>query len=170
ILVRSPAVMLGYWEDGAGTQEAVDPDGWLHTGDLGHLDDDGYLFVTGRAKSLIVLDSGKKVQPEEVELALARSEMFAESCVVGWSGGHQMTGEQVCAVVVPTARFSAAHPDRAGLEEAAAGEVRRVTSGLSGFKRPSVVRVHEGELPKTAKRSVRQSEVLRLLEEQEVRG
>ncbi len=161
ILVHGPGVMLGYWEDEVATREAVDADGWLHTGDLGRLDDDGYLFVTGRSKSLIVLDSGKKVQPEEVETALARSELFAEVCVLGWrpnGSGNGRAGEQVCAVVVP----APASPPMS--EEAAAGEVRRLTAGLSGFKRPTVVRVHEGELPKTAKRSLRRAEVAKLLD------
>ena len=161
ILVRGPGVMVGYWDDEAATREAVDADGWLHTGDLGRLDDDGYLFVTGRSKSLIVLDSGKKVQPEEVETALARSELFAEVCVLGWRGtsasGNGRAGEQVCAVVVPAAGVPMS-------EEAAVDEVRRLTAGLSGFKRPTVVRVHEGELPKTAKRSLRRAEVAKLLD------
>lgn len=154
ILVKGPGVMLGYWKDDAATQEAVDADGWLHTGDLGHLDGDGYLFVTGRAKSLIVLDTGKKVQPEEVEAVLSRGEQFAEVCVVGWRGVNRR--EQVCAVVV------LATPPMS--EEEAAEEVRRLSEPLSGFKRPTVVRVHEGELPKTVKRSLRRAEVVRLLE------
>jgi long-chain acyl-CoA synthetase len=166
ILVRSPGVMLGYWDDDRSTREAVDADGWLHTGDLGRLDGDGYLYVTGRAKSLIVLDTGKKVQPEEVEIALARSDLFADSCVVGRRDPGQ-GGEQVCAVVVPSEAFAAARPDLTDLEEAAADEVRRCTGGLSAFKRPTVVRVHLGELPRTPKRSVRQAEVLRLLDRQE---
>ena len=154
ILVKGPGVMLGYWKDDAATQEAIDADGWLHTGDLGHLDADGYLFVTGRAKSLIVLDTGKKVQPEEVEAVLSRGEQFAEVCVVGWRGVNRR--EQVCAVVVPAA------PPMS--EEQAAEEVRRLSAPLSGFKRPTVVRVHHGELPKTVKRSLRRAEVVRLLE------
>ena len=165
ILVHGPAVMLGYWDDDPATREAVDGEGWLRTGDLGRLDDDGYLFVTGRSKSLIVLDSGKKVQPEEVETALARSELFAEVCVLGWressgrNGGR--AGEQVCAVVVGVDPIT---------EEAAADEVRRLTTGISGFKRPTVVRVHDGELPKTAKRSLRRAEVARLLDAGAVRS
>jgi len=163
ILVRGPGVMLGYWDDEAATRDAVDADGWLHTGDLGKLDADGYLFVTGRSKSLIVLDSGKKVQPEEVETALARSELFAEVCVLGWRGANGRTGEQVCAVVVPV--------DPATMSEAAAAdEVRRLTAALSGFKRPTVVRVHHGELPKTAKRSLRRAEVAKLLDVGAVRS
>ncbi|MGI8806751.1 MAG: AMP-binding protein, partial [Acidimicrobiales bacterium] len=155
ILVRGPGVMLGYWNDVAATHEAVDTEGWLHTGDLGRLDPDGYLFVTGRAKSLIVLDSGKKVQPEEVEAILSQGELFDEVCVVGWRGASG--GELVCAVVVP------ALPPMS--DEQAADEVRRLSAPLSGFKRPTIVRVHQGELPKTAKRSLRRAEVVRLLEE-----
>ena len=167
ILVRSPGVMVGYWDDDAATGEVIDADGWLHTGDLGRLDDDGYLYVVGRLKTLIVLETGKKVQPEEVEVALARSELFAEACVVGWrrSGG----GERVCAVVVPTVAFSGAFPDRAALEEAATEEVERLTVGLSGYKRPTLVRVVDGELPKSAKRSHLRAEIVRLLDAQEAR-
>ncbi|MDQ3305292.1 MAG: AMP-binding protein, partial [Actinomycetota bacterium] len=146
------------WRDERATTEAVDRDSRLHTGDLGHLDGDGYLFVTGRTKSLIVLDSGKKVQPEEVEGALATSALFQESCVVGWRApdAGRRSGEQVCAVVVPTAELT---------EAAATEEVRRLTAGLSPFKRPTVVRVHPGPLPQTAKRSVRRIEVVRFLDQ-----
>jgi len=168
ILVRGPGVMLGYWDDEAASREAVDAAGWLHTGDLGYLDDDGYLFVNGRSKSMIVLDSGKKVQPEEVETALARSDLFAEVCVLGWREAGR-AGEQVCAVVVPVtpdtalsvAALSVAGPPLS--EDAAAAEVRRLTAGLSGFKRPTIVLVHQGELPRTVKRSVRRAEVAKLL-------
>jgi len=155
ILVRGPGVMLGYWEDGAATRETVDAGGWLHTGDLGRLDTDGYLWVTGRAKSLIVLESGKKVQPEEVETVLSRGARFAEVCVVGWPGAG--SGECVIAVVVPAGPMT---------EEEATEEVRRLSAPLSGFKRPTVVRVHEGGLPKTAKRSMRRAEVVRWLGDQ----
>ena len=150
ILVHGPGVMLGYWDDEAATREAVDADGWLHTGDLGRLDDDGYLFVTGRSKSLIVLDSGKKVQPEEVETALARSELFAEVCVLGLAGdgGNGRTGEQVCAVVVPAAaadvggggrrRGAAAHrrPQRVQAPDGRAGARRRAAQDGQALAAP----------------------------------
>jgi long-subunit acyl-CoA synthetase (AMP-forming) len=170
ILVRSPGVMLGYWEDEDSTREAMEPDGWLHTGDRGHLDADGFLFVTGRTKSQIALESGKKVQPEEVEQALARGDLFSDVCVVGWAGtGGDAGGERVCAVVVPSPAFSEAHPDRGAREDAAADEVRRLTAGLSGYKRPTVVRLFEDGLPMTAKRTIRRAEVVRLLDEHKVR-
>jgi long-chain acyl-CoA synthetase len=165
ILVRGPGV----------GREMIDGDGWLHTGDLGHLDEEGYLYVTGRAKSLIVLDSGKKVQPEEVETALARSDRFAEVAVVGLPGGAReartvrvgipernnsrrtaepAAGELVCAVVVPAVAMS---------EAEAEDEVRRLTADLAGFKRPAVVRVVHEELPKTVKRSLRRPEIVKMV-------
>ncbi|HEV8114867.1 MAG TPA: AMP-binding protein [Acidimicrobiales bacterium] len=167
ILVQGPGIMLGYWplgtgpgHDERGTGATVDADGWLHTGDLGHLDEDGFLYVTGRAKAMIVLDSGKKVQPEEVEAALARGPLFVEVAVVGLRGPARH-GEQVCAVVVPSRPIAAA---------AAEEEVARLTAGLSGYKRPTLVRVHQGELPRTAKRSLRRADIIRLLERAEETG
>ena len=155
ILVKGPGVMLGYWDDGAATREAVDAEGWLHTGDLGHVDGDGYLYVTGRSKSLIVLENGKKVQPEEVETVLSRGERFAEVCVVGRRSTNG--SEQVCAVVVAVDGTSMS-------QEEANDEVRRQSASLSGFKRPTIVHVHDGPLPRTAKRSLRRDAVVRLLE------
>lgn len=66
VLTRGPHVFKGYWEDPAATEEAV-VDGWLHTGDLGYLDNDNYLFITGRKKEIIALPNGKKVNPAELE-------------------------------------------------------------------------------------------------------
>ena len=163
ILVRSPAVMPRYWDDDLLTAAAIDTEGWLHTGDLGFVDDDGYLFVTGRSKRLVVLESGKKVQPEEVEGALGAGELFADVCVVG----TRLDGraEQVCAVVVPTAAMAAAHPDAAGRHEAAVVEVARLTSSLSGYKRPTLVKVHDGPFPRTLKGTPRHAEVAAMVEE-----
>jgi long-chain acyl-CoA synthetase len=70
VLVRGPHVFSGYWRDPEASAEAV-PDGWLHTGDLGYLDKDEYLFITGRKKEIIVLANGKKVNPAELEEKLA---------------------------------------------------------------------------------------------------
>lgn len=156
ILVRSPGVMAGYWADDALTAAAVDAEGWLHTGDLGHLDDDGFLYVTGRAKRLIVLESGKKVQPEEVEGALAAGPRFAEVCVVGVTATRRgIPTEQVCAVVVPV--------DASLDHESAAAEVARLTSTLSGYKRPALVRVARRPLPRTLKGAPRHAEVARMV-------
>ena len=70
VLARGPHVFPGYWKNPAATAEAIQ-DGWLHTGDLGYLDSDNYLFITGRKKEIIVLPNGKKVNPAELEEKLA---------------------------------------------------------------------------------------------------
>lgn len=82
ILVRGPNVMLGYWNDPDATAEAL-RDGWLHTGDLGSLDADGFLTITGRKKELIVLATGKNVAPSRVEALLGASPWIEQACVLG---------------------------------------------------------------------------------------
>ncbi len=82
IIVKGPNVMLGYYENEEATNEVLQ-DGWFHTGDLGYLDKDGYLFVTGRKKDMIVLKNGKKVFPEELETLINRNEEVEESFVYG---------------------------------------------------------------------------------------
>ena len=71
ILARCPSIMCGYYLNQEQTNEVIDADGWFHTGDIGYLDEDGVLFITGRAKSMIVLQNGKKIFPEEPESLIA---------------------------------------------------------------------------------------------------
>ena len=87
ILLRGPNVMLGYLDDPAATREAIDPGGWLHTGDVGHLDPDGYLTITDRLKDMYIC-GGFNVYPAEVEQVLARIEGVAEAAVVGVPDGR----------------------------------------------------------------------------------
>ena len=82
ILLRGPNLMTGYLDDPAATKEAIDPGGWLHTGDIGHLDPAGYLTITDRLKDMYVC-GGFNVYPAEVEQALARLDGVAESAVIG---------------------------------------------------------------------------------------
>ena len=83
ILVRGDNVCAGYWRDEAATRELIDADGWLHSGDLGRLDPDGYLHVTGRKKDLIVTSYGKNISPEEIETRLRMAPLIAQAVVIG---------------------------------------------------------------------------------------
>ena len=73
ICYRGDTVMLGYWDNPQATAEVLTADGWLHTGDLGHFDADGYLYIDGRIKSLLIAASGEKYSPEGIEAAILRS-------------------------------------------------------------------------------------------------
>jgi long-chain acyl-CoA synthetase len=83
ILAAGPNVFTGYWHNEAATKEMVDPDGWLHTGDLGELDEDGYLRVTGRKKDIIVTAGGKNVAPAVLEDRLRAHPLVSQCMVVG---------------------------------------------------------------------------------------
>ena len=97
VWVKGPNVFLGYWNDPEATARVLDAEGWLHTGDIGMVDDDGYLYLVDRAKDLIIV-SGFNVFPAEVEEVLMRHPAVAEAGVVGVP--HPHTGEAVRAFVV----------------------------------------------------------------------
>ena len=93
ICVRGGAVMLGYYKDPEATAEAIDKDGWLHSGDLARVDEEGFYYITGRKKNLIILDSGENVSPEELEKLLGKCADIKE-CIVKEMG--KKIGAVIC--------------------------------------------------------------------------
>lgn len=168
ILTRGPHVMKGYFGRDDLTREVVDADGWLHTGDLGRVEPGGFLYVTGRLRNLIVLGSGKKVFPEDVEAVLERSPHLREVCVLGWPPRRPGAGgEEVC-VVVSAARGPATPKDIPGatdrwFEE----EVARMARDLAPHKRPTRVIVRREELPRTPSRKLKRSLIRDWVREQD---
>ena len=92
ICIKGDCVMLGYYKDPEATAEVIDADGWFHTGDLARMDEEGYYYITGRKKNLIILANGENVSPEELEKKLALCPAVTE-CIV------KEKGQKICAVV-----------------------------------------------------------------------
>jgi len=83
LLVKSPGVMLGYWNNHAATAEIIDADGWLHTGDQARLDEKGRILITGRLKDILVLSNGEKIPPADMESAICLDPLFEQALVLG---------------------------------------------------------------------------------------
>jgi long-chain acyl-CoA synthetase len=121
VLTRGSHVMLGYWQNEGPTAEAI-RDGWLHTGDLGRLDNDNFLSISGRKKELIVLSTGKKVHPTHVESLLTASPLIEQAAVFGEGRPY------LIALIVPAAQPSsdlAAGDSQASPNETIAPEINR---------------------------------------------
>ena len=86
ILVKSPSVMLGYYKDEEQTKEVMTEDGWFKTGDLGYLDEDGYLFISGRSKNVIIGSGGENIYPEQIEAVINQNETVLDSLVIDNDG------------------------------------------------------------------------------------
>jgi malonyl-CoA/methylmalonyl-CoA synthetase len=148
IEVRGPNVFKGYWQNPEKTAEDLRPDGWFITGDLGRMDQDGYLTISGRAKDLVI-SGGFNVYPREVEELIDALPGVVESAVIGVP--HPDLGEGVTAIVVGTAQEL---PDEGAIIAALKGK-------LAGFKVPKRV-VFVDQLPRNAMGKVQKAELRRL--------
>jgi long-chain acyl-CoA synthetase len=165
ILTAGPHVMQGYYRRDDLTEAVIDPDGWFHTGDLGRIDKDGFLYITGRSKNVIVLASGKKVNPEEVEAVISGSTLIRDVCVLGFisQDGLMRGTEEVCVVVVPSETLVGKTKDKFEIAEEIKEEISRLSETLASYKRPSKVYVRFEDLPKTTTRKVKRAVLLEWL-------
>ncbi|UCF09399.1 MAG: AMP-binding protein, partial [Candidatus Bipolaricaulota bacterium] len=130
LLVRGPIVTQGYYEDPEATARAIDADGWFHTGDLASLDEDGEIFLKGRAKNVIVLDSGKNVYPEELEWEIGRIPYVEEVLV-----RSRESDGAIEAVVYPNPEMATDAVGPVGLREVIWQETRARLQRLAPYKR-----------------------------------
>ena len=164
IQLKGGSIMKGYHNQPELTAETIDEDGWLHTGDIGYLDKDGHLHITGRIKNMIVLSGGKKVFPEEVESVLEKSENFAEVCVLGSSRstGTKEGTEEIVAVIVPKEQYMENKSDDE-LNKLVRDEVKHLSEQLAPYKRPINIVVNRERLPKTTTLKIKRRDVKSML-------
>lgn len=160
VVARGPNVMLGYANNLDATKAVIDEGGWLHTGDLGKFDRDGRLSLVGRAKEVIVNASGENVYPDDVENLLGRIKHVNEYAIVGIDapGG----GERVALLAQPT-KPDGDNDDRGARFDKANKAIRDAIEKLPHNSRPAVIHLYDADLPKTATRKVKRSEVKKIL-------
>lgn len=161
LMVKGDNVMKGYYNRPDLTAEVIEPDGWLHTGDIAQIDKDGYVFITGRIKSMIVLNGGKKVFPEDIESVLEPSAKFAEVCVFGAkrSGGQKDGTEDIFVAILPSQALVEKYPDSKELEAEIRKEVKTLSVKLSSYKRPSNIIIVKDPFPRTATKKIKRNDV-----------
>ncbi len=154
--VKGPSVMKGYFRNEDATRECFDGD-WFRTGDLGRMDKDGYLTITGRKKSLIVNREGKNIYPEEVELVINECPHILESLVLGYHVPGEVKGEHVGVIIVPD--YDAITKERsasslsplsdAEIEKLCMNELHESLKSLATYKHPRRVQLRAEPFMKT---------------------
>ena len=159
--VKGANVMKGYFNRPELTADVVTEDGWLKTGDIAKIDNEGFIWITGRIKNMIVLSGGKKVFPEEVEAVLSKSPLIQELCVFGQKkqNGQKEGTENVCVKVVPTKEVIEQYTNDEELDKVIKIEIKTLSNRLSHFKRPTTVAVSKDPLPRTALNKVKRKEI-----------
>ena len=149
IVCRGANMMLGYYKNPEATAQIIDVNGWLHTGDLGVMDEEGYVTVRGRSKNMLLTSSGQNIYPEEIESKLNNMPYVAESLIV-------LQHDKLVALIYPDFDDAFAH----GLQQAdiiKVMEANRVelNQQLPNYSQISKVKIHFEEFEKTAKKSIK---------------
>ena len=149
IVCRGTNMMLGYYKNPEATSQIIDANGWLHTGDLGTIDDEGYVTVRGRSKNLLLTSSGQNIYPEEIESKLNNMPYVAESLIV-------LQHDKLVALIYPDFDDAFAH----GLQQTDIVKVMEanrieLNQQLPNYSQISKVKIHFEEFEKTAKKPIK---------------
>jgi len=163
IIARGPNIMKGYYKNPEATSEIL-KGGWLYTGDMGYIDRDGYVFITGRSKYVIVTGSGLNVYPEEVEVELNRSPFIKESCVLSRKVkvGARKGTEEVFAVIFPDMEYfvKVGKTKKLGVDQnfiktKIRVEIKRINDKLPDYKKIGGFELRSEEFPKTSTKKIK---------------
>lgn len=149
IWARGTNVMLGYYKNPEATAEALDADGWYHTGDLGTMDAEGNIFIKGRSKNMLLGASGQNIYPEEIEDRLNAMPMVSESVVI-------QENDKLVGLVCPDLdEANSIGLSRADIEEVMEQNRQQLNNELPAYSKLSAIRLHDEEFEKTPKKSIK---------------
>ena len=153
ICVRGANVMLGYFENEEATKDAFDEEGYFKTGDLGKIDSEGWIYITGRSKNLIILSNGKNVYPEELECELSRIYGVAEAVVYEGESRTDASLELIVAEIFPDEEAL----ELRGIVEKEKyfnDEVAKINARVAPYKKIGLVKLRDTEFKKTTTRKI----------------
>lgn len=149
IICRGENLMLGYYKNPEATSQIIDVKGWLHTGDLGVMDNDGYVTVKGRSKNMLLTASGQNIYPEEIESKLNNMPYVAESLIV-------LQKEKLVALIYPDFDDAFAHGlQQTDIEKVMETNRNELNQQLPAYCQITKVKIHFEEFEKTAKKSIK---------------
>ena len=149
IIVKGEHVMLGYYKNEKDTHAVLDPDGWLHTGDMGTVDPDGTLYIRGRSKTMILTGSGQNIYPEEIEDKLNHMYLVLESLVLEHNG-------KLHALVVPDYEQAEREGvDKNDLPQIMENNLKELNTVVAGYEHVAAITIYPTEFEKTPKRSIK---------------
>ena len=158
VLINTPTLMLGYYEDKEATEEAIDiVDGerWFHSGDIGYLDKDGFIYITGRNKNVIVTQNGKNIYPEEIELMLSDVQEIKECMVYGKKAGEEKENKEliITVKVIPNyeeiERLHGKELNEEEIREIIWNRIKEVNKKLTSYKAIKNLEIKHDEFEKT---------------------
>jgi len=160
IVVKGPSVMLGYYEQPEETARVFTADGYFRTGDLGYIDADGFLHITGRAKNVIIAKNGRNVYPEEIESLIGRSPYVLECMVFGKAGARGSDDVELAVSIVPAMEyiaqtFGAGKPGMEEIRKLLQEVVHGVNQALPAYKRIRHTILRETEFIKTTTKKIK---------------
>ena len=162
LMAKGPTVMLGYYQNEEATKETIEPDGWLHTGDLAKIDKDGYIFITGRKKFVIVLKNGKNIYPEELEALINKIEGVKESFVYGRpedDGDYKICAKIVYDAEIIKELYNKQNEDE--IKEIIWNEVKKINKQMPAYKYIRDIIVTEKDLIKTTTQKIKRHEEIK---------
>ena len=149
ILVKGMNVMLGYYKNPEATKAVMMPDGWMRTGDLGTLDKDGFLYIRGRSKTMILGPSGQNIYPEEIEDRLNNMLYVAESLIISQGG-------KLVALIYPDwEQVDKAGIQHSEIEKLMQTNIDQVNEEMPNYSKITCFKLYQEEFEKTPKRSIK---------------